>query len=530
MKRELAECQFPRSDRLISNGLRLGVTSTNVASVTVKNSDSRRVPITAARTQGSGQLLPSIDKSCNNNSNHFKKRKRSQESTATVATTLSSSNIDKSVVSDDDDSVSNDTMDPSNSTKRKRMKDSTKNYIAVPPPLTPLPLKLKTSQIHSKKYPFPHKLFDLLKKESTSERSSEVVSWLPDETTFVVHNHARFAAEFLPAYFGHTQLRSFDRQLHYWGFELVSPRTINNTSFGGKSWKHPFFQKDRKDLLKQVNRKIVGGSSSSQKPPSSKKKIKNKNKKSRSVTPTRNKTTSRIVDFHQKISVSETDGNTAAVMSINMNTSLHMKKTPKNSSRELGLRPRMVSPVYGVPCAATYSDSPAKDIIVSALDIVELDNNSHRGNVADKYHSAISVDIKDDILSLFPLELFKDDNNHEQEKGTTESVGAKGIVPIPRQELFVDSKTILRGGKVNDVELCPKVEVFEGNSFHDVDLTLDMGINVNMDVNVDTNVDMSMDIDIDIDIDMEINMDEAELFLNIIEDNDNNEDDYFLCW
>ena len=494
MKHELAECHFLRPDRLISNGLRLGVTSTNVASADVKNSENsrslrsfrRRVPITAA------------------------------------------SNTDKSVVSDDDDSVSNITMNSSNNAKRQRMKISTKNAIAVSPSLpslTPSSLKLKTSQIHSKKYIFPQKLFDLLKEASASEQSSEVVSWLPDETTFVVHNHARFAAEFLPAYFGHTQFRSFDRQLHYWGFELVSPRTVNNTSFGGKSWKHPFFQKDRRDLLKQVTRKIVGGSSTSQKAPSSKKKIKimnkimNRNKKiSRWVTPTRNKTTSRIDNFHPKINVSETDGNTADVMSINKNTSLHLEKTPKNASMELGSRPRMVSPVYGVPFAATYSDSPVQDILVSTLDKAELDNNSHTGNVADKYHSTVSVDIKDDVTSLFPSELFKDDNNHEQEIGTTESVDAKGIVPIPRQELFVDSKNILRGSQASDVELCPKVEIFEGKSFHDVDLALDTDINIDIDTNDNTNVVMSMDIDFD----MEISMDEAELFLN--------DDDDFVCF
>jgi hypothetical protein len=432
-------------------------------------------------------------------------------------------------------------MNSSDNSKRKRMKISRTNSIAVSlslPPLTPSPLKLKTSQIHSKKYPFPQKLFDLLKEASASEQSSEIVSWLPDEMTFVVHNHARFAAEFLPAYFGHTQFRSFDRQLHYWGFELVSPRTINNGSFGGKSWKHPFFQKDRRDLLKQVTRKAVGGSSTSQKAPSSKKKIKimnkikamneskNKNKsknnimtqnksksnimnkdkkKSRCVTPTRGKTTSRIDNFHPKISALVTDGNTADAMSSNKNTSLHLEKTPKNASMELGLRPRMVSPVYGVPFSDTCSYNPVQDILVSALDIAELDHSSPKGNVADEFHSTVSVDIKDDILSLFPTELFKDDNKHEQESGTAESVEAKDIVPVPRQVLFVDSKTISRSGKASDFELCPKVEIFEGNSFHDIDLTLDIGI-----TNVHTNVDTSMDIDFD----MEITMDEANLFLN----------------
>ena len=135
----------------------------------------------------------------------------------------------------------------SNSTKdtRQPLVESTTvpDGVAVPP--------YKCSQIHSKKYPFPHKLFDLLREATSDDHSSKVVSWSSDGTIFTVHDQARFAAEFLPRYFGYTQLRNFGSQLKYWGFERISPRTINNKSFGGKSWKHLFFQKDREDLLKQ---------------------------------------------------------------------------------------------------------------------------------------------------------------------------------------------------------------------------------------------------------------------------------------
>ena len=50
-------------------------------------------------------------------------------------------------------------------------------------------------------------------------------------------------------------IRSLDRQLHYWSFETVSAKGVNNRCFGGKRWQHPFFQKDRRDLLQYIERK-----------------------------------------------------------------------------------------------------------------------------------------------------------------------------------------------------------------------------------------------------------------------------------
>jgi hypothetical protein len=94
---------------------------------------------------------------------------------------------------------------------------------------------------------------------STGDASSQdVVSWSSDGKVFVIKNHKRFASELLPKYFGHNTIRSFERQIKYWSFEMVhSPRgvnKINNESFGGKSWKHPFFEMGRRDLVKHIVR------------------------------------------------------------------------------------------------------------------------------------------------------------------------------------------------------------------------------------------------------------------------------------
>ena len=125
-------------------------------------------------------------------------------------------------------------------------------------PSSPLSSILSTSQVHSKTYTFPYKLYDLMVDNTTSTgdaSSQDVVSWSSDGKVFVINNHKRFASELLPKYFGHNTLRSFDRQIKYWSFETVhSPRGMNNESFGGKSWKHPFFEMGRRDLLKHIVR------------------------------------------------------------------------------------------------------------------------------------------------------------------------------------------------------------------------------------------------------------------------------------
>ena len=124
------------------------------------------------------------------------------------------------------------------------------------------PSSITKSQIHSKKYPFPHKLYDLMvyATESTASTAAEdAVAWSSDGTIFVVRDHAQFASELLPKYFGHNKPRSFERQLHFWGFELASTTDtttkVSDRKSGGKSWRHPFFQRGRRDLLKNILRK-----------------------------------------------------------------------------------------------------------------------------------------------------------------------------------------------------------------------------------------------------------------------------------
>ena len=473
--------------------LHLGEKSTNVStSHGNKKSDINKSGhedcIADKTTPSPGRLSPRIGDSNNNKNIRLEKRKGVQESSTLAAATLSSSGTDKHVVSDDDYSDFNKRTHSKNTSKRKGKRVSRKKDVAALQPLEPLRLKLKTSQIHSKKYPFPHKLFDLLEKASLDNRSSDVVSWSPDGTTFVVHDHGRFAAEFLPTYFGTTQFRSFDRQLNYWDFKLVSPREVNNKSFGGKSWKHPFFQKDRRNLLNKVNRKITCGLSSLQKIQSLEKAIK---EKPHSVARTTKTTTDRVINNCPKRDESESGEYTIGTIPINMDTKLRtrlrVRKNLKGVSAALGLSPKMVSPLHGNSCAESINH-PVKEIIFSALDTVQQTCDGQMAALSANDQTTMAKNIEDEFLPLFPLELL-DDGRSIKQLGVKRSNIAKDSAP------FVDTKTTMRDYRGYDAALCPHFDVFEGNSFHDVNLTMDMGM--------DTNVDMGMDANMDIDAIME---------------------------
>lgn len=407
-------------------------------------------------------------------------RKRSQSSSK-ITGESSPSGIDKYVVSDDDSDVS-PSDHPKHNSERKRRKVSTKKDILPIQSLEPMPLKLNKSQIHSKKYPFPQKLFDLLEKSSVDDQSSKVVSWSPDGTRFVVHDHARFAAEFLPTHFGHTKLRSFDRQLNYWGFEVVSPREINNKTFGGKSWKHPFFQKEGRDLLKQVTRKMT------KKPTFSRTKT---IKESGSVSYPETKNISRASKVILKNKASEIEDSTASIISLpvdpRLRTRLRIRMPTKGVSEDLGLQSRIVSPVHR-SSTSEISNRNLNAVLVSALDILEQ-------NCDYRSFSLRSTSIEDEFLPLFPLESLYDDCNEKPE------VRATGIAP------FIDAETVMKERNMSAHESCPHVDIFDGNGFHDVDLTMDLGI-----------------IDMDVDMEMDMNIDETELCLNINKDGDGSND------
>lgn len=106
-------------------------------------------------------------------------------------------------------------------------------------------------------YPrFPEVLHQLL-NDAEANGHEHIVSWLPCGRRFKVHNTSIFATVIMPRYFNHNLYKSFLRQLSLYEFRRGSWKS----SPGPKgSYDHPFFQKNRPDLLCGVirvkNRKL----------------------------------------------------------------------------------------------------------------------------------------------------------------------------------------------------------------------------------------------------------------------------------
>ena len=68
--------------------------------------------------------------------------------------------------------------------------------------------------------PFPYRLHEML--SSVDEKfDSSIVSWLPDGKHFKVHDPRRFVESVIPSAFKQKSLKSFQRQLHLYGFQRV---------------------------------------------------------------------------------------------------------------------------------------------------------------------------------------------------------------------------------------------------------------------------------------------------------------------
>ena len=68
---------------------------------------------------------------------------------------------------------------------------------------------------------FPMKLHMLLESMEKSN-NSHIVSWLPNGSSFKVHDKQQFTSEVLPVFFGTSKYKSFQRNLNLWGFQTVS--------------------------------------------------------------------------------------------------------------------------------------------------------------------------------------------------------------------------------------------------------------------------------------------------------------------
>ena len=92
---------------------------------------------------------------------------------------------------------------------------------------------------------FLKKLFELINDDS----QEGVIEWASDGLSFEVMDRSAFTSLTLPTYFKHNNLNSFVRQLNMYDFHKCK-RSTEEIQF-----QHPFFQRDRPDLLCKIKRK-----------------------------------------------------------------------------------------------------------------------------------------------------------------------------------------------------------------------------------------------------------------------------------
>jgi hypothetical protein len=70
----------------------------------------------------------------------------------------------------------------------------------------------------NRSYQFPFKLHEMLAAVAL-QGNDATVSWQPHGRAFRVHDKAIFAASIMLEFFKQTHFKSFQRQLHLWGFK-----------------------------------------------------------------------------------------------------------------------------------------------------------------------------------------------------------------------------------------------------------------------------------------------------------------------
>jgi len=95
--------------------------------------------------------------------------------------------------------------------------------------------------------PFPYRLHEMLSSVDEKHDSS-IVSWLPDGKHFKVHDPRRFVEVVIPSAFKQKSLKSFQRQLHLYGFQRVHEGVDKGAYY------HEKFRRDDRDLCLSITR------------------------------------------------------------------------------------------------------------------------------------------------------------------------------------------------------------------------------------------------------------------------------------
>lgn len=102
-----------------------------------------------------------------------------------------------------------------------------------------------------KKFPnsFPSSFLQKIFHMLSNPDIVSVVSWSESGLEFIIHSLPDFSEQVLPIYFKHKNFPSFIRQLNMYDFHKV------RSNLYGYMFAHPFFKKERPELMKRIMRK-----------------------------------------------------------------------------------------------------------------------------------------------------------------------------------------------------------------------------------------------------------------------------------
>lgn len=112
---------------------------------------------------------------------------------------------------------------------------------------------VKPTRVGSEIPMFLLKLVSLLQAEDFQK----YVAWNENGTSFTIKDSENFCKLVLPKYFKHNKIQSFIRQLNLYGFRKVTSIYHGlQKQEDTEEFRHPFFLKDRPDLLPLIKRKV----------------------------------------------------------------------------------------------------------------------------------------------------------------------------------------------------------------------------------------------------------------------------------
>jgi hypothetical protein len=107
------------------------------------------------------------------------------------------------------------------------------------------------------KLPFPITLHNMLEEMATTVGDESIVSWQPHGKAFRVHLPEVFAKTAMPHYFKQTKYKSFQRQLHLYGFLRIREGLDRDAYF------HSMFIRNNKSMSLRMTRQKIKGKKSS---------------------------------------------------------------------------------------------------------------------------------------------------------------------------------------------------------------------------------------------------------------------------